>query len=95
MPPPPPIPTLYYGSYVHSLTLDDLEYTLDALIYIPSSGKIEWIEKDVPKELVQEVAGKHGLILGDGNEVELVELGEDEFLCPGFVDTHTVSTRNC
>ena len=80
---------LFYGSFVHSLTLTKLEYCFDSLIYV-RNGIIEWIEKDVNSSQVQEVALEHGLIIGDGT-VDVVELGGD-FLCPGLIDTHTVNT---
>jgi guanine deaminase len=79
---------LFYGSFVHSLSLTELEHSVDSLIYV-RNGVIEWVEKDVHSSQVQEVALTRGLVIGDGS-VEVVELGGD-FLCPGLIDTHTVS----
>lgn len=81
--------TLYYGSFVHSISLTELEYLVDALVYV-ADGTITWIEKDVESSLVQEMAGRHGLNLDDMG-LEFVQLDEGDFVCPGLIDTHTVS----
>lgn len=81
---------LFYGSLVHSIDLNTLEYLVRALICV-QDGVIVWIEKDVPSSsLVQEVAATHGVMIGGQEHVQVVELKDGEFLCPGFVDTHTV-----
>ena len=79
--------TIYIGSYVHSLQLTQLEHVERAIICVDGNGIIEWIENIAPEEL-QDVLAKYGLEL---DNVEVVELGTDEFLCPGLIDTHTVS----
>ena len=84
-----PTRTLFLGPIVHSLSLTELEFLSSALLCVGQGGMIEWVEKDVVPSLLQEKAGEHGVLLG-GVDVEVVELGEGEFLCPGMVDTHTV-----
>jgi hypothetical protein len=84
---------LYHGSIVHSLSLDELEYAVDTLICVSDQGIILWIERNVDPSTIQQVASTHGLILDDSSQcVEILQLGQSEFLCPGLVDTHTVSS---
>jgi len=84
---------LYHGSVVHSLSLDDLEYAVDTLICVSDQGIILWIERSVDPSLIQQVASTHGLILDDSSQsVEILQLEQSEFLCPGLIDTHTVSS---
>ena len=83
--------TLYHGPIVHSLSLDELEYAVDALVCVSSDGIILWIEKNVDSSELQQRAASHGLILDGSNyAVEIVQLQGHEFLCPGLIDTHTV-----
>lgn len=84
--------TLYHGSFVHSRSLTELEYLVDALVYV-ADGTIAWIENDVEASLVQEIAGRHGLDLDDP-ALQVVQLDEGDFICPGLIDTHTVSPRS-
>ncbi|KAG7529026.1 hypothetical protein FFLO_05819 [Filobasidium floriforme] len=82
--------TLYHGPIVHSLSLDELEYAVDALVCVSPDGIINWIERNVDTSEIQDRAASHGLILdGTNNAVEIVQLGGHEFLCPGLIDTHT------
>lgn len=84
--------TLFYGSVVHSLDIDTLEYLLRAVICV-QDGKIAWIEKDVESSsLLQQIAARHNLDItssAGGDDVTVVELEEGQFLCPGLIDTHT------
>ena len=83
--------TLYHGSYVHAVSLEQsLEYVESALICVSELGIIEWIEKDVEGSMIQEIVMRHGVELDD-SKIEIVELAQEGFLCPGLVDTHTVS----
>jgi guanine deaminase len=88
--------TLYHGAVVHSLSLDQLEILPSALLCVSEEGVIDWVEKDVEESQIQEVASRHGVLLDDSAGgrspgVEVISLGKGEFLCPGLVDTHTVS----
>lgn len=58
-----------------------------AILCVGEDGTISWVEHARPEEL-QDVALKHGVDLAN---VEIVELDAEEFLCPGLIDTHTVS----
>lgn len=80
--------TLYYGSFVHSVSLDELDFCLDALVCVSEDGYISWVERNVDPSQLQDAASRHGVNLDD---VDFVELGRNDFLCPGLIDTHTVS----
>lgn len=80
--------TLYYGSFVHSVSLDELDFCLDALVCVSEDGYISWVERNVDPSQLQDAATRHSVILDD---VDFVELGRNDFLCPGLIDTHTVS----
>lgn len=79
--------TIYLGAIAHSLDLQQIEYVDQAILCVGTDGLIEWIEHAAPEEL-QDIAAKHSVSLDDA---EVVELDSDEFLCPGLIDTHTVS----
>lgn len=79
--------TIYVGSYVHSLSLEELEEVEHGIICVDAEGTIEWVEQ-APAERLQEVVLGHGLSLDDA---DVVELEPEEVLCPGMIDTHTVS----
>lgn len=86
--------TLFYGSFVHSASLTELEYLVEALVYV-SNGTIAWIEKDVDGSQLQEAALRHGLNLEDSSAsagFTFLQLDDSEFICPGLIDTHTVSS---
>lgn len=81
--------TIFYGSIVHSLDIDTLEYLLRAAICVQDDGKIAWIEKVVASSsLLQEVAAIHHLDITSA-DVTVIELEEGQFICPGLIDTHT------
>jgi len=95
--------TLYLGPIIHSLSLKRLKVIESALICVSSEGVIEWVEEDVEKAQLQEIAARHGVFLDEGGSgsgsgsgrggtgIDVVELGRGEVLCPGMIDTHTVS----
>ncbi len=88
--------TLYHGPLIHSLSPNQLQSLPNALLCISSEGIIEWVEPDVPENYLERTATKHGVMMSKDeveDEVEVVRLdrGRGEFLCPGLVDTHTVS----
>lgn len=81
---------LFIGSYAHSISLTELDCVERAFIFVSAEGRIEWIEKDAAPERLQELATSRGLDLDD-SALEVIELEDGEFMCPGFIDTHTVS----
>ena len=77
--------TVYYTALTHSLSLTELEHLPRALISVNEAGIIEWVEKDVAPEEVDQVLKEHG-----AEGASLVRVSEGG-LVPGLVDTHTVS----
>lgn len=77
--------TIYHTALTHSLSLTELEHLPQALLCVNECGIIEWIEKDVDTEKVDEVLKKYG-----AEGVEVVRI-DDGGLVPGLIDTHTVS----
>lgn len=74
---------------MHATDLTTLQCLPRALLAVNEDGAIDWIIDDVDPASLQEAALTKGWSLDD---VDFVELSEGEFLCPGFVDTHTVRT---
>ena len=77
--------TIYYTALTHSLSLTELEHLPRALLSVNEAGIIEWIERDVTPEAVDEVLKDHNT--RDAKVVRIDEGG----LVPGLIDTHTVS----
>ncbi|KAM0754831.1 Metallo-dependent hydrolase [Meredithblackwellia eburnea MCA 4105] len=77
---------IFHGAIIHSLTLTELEVLPSALLGVDDKGIIAFLDKDVPADKVQQV-------ITDSHKgwenVQLVTLKRGEFLCPGFIDTHT------
>lgn len=73
--------TIYLGSFVHSVTLADLEICEKGAIGVDEQGVIHFVEKNTsPKETLQkhpEWKDAHTIHVSDG------------FFFPGFIDTHT------
>lgn len=80
--------TLFYGSLVTPRSLTAYAALPEALVAVGHDGNIAWLEEDVPVHELQNVLIKHGIALEEGRTL-LVELKQDEFLLPGFIDTHT------
>lgn len=80
--------TIFYGALVSPTSLSSYIAAPHALLAVSkSSGRIEWVEEDVPADALQDTLAKHGIVVED---VDLIELKHGEFLLPGFIDTHTV-----
>ncbi|KAI5477118.1 guanine deaminase [Pseudohyphozyma bogoriensis] len=75
---------IFHGAIVHSLSLTEIEYLPSALLGVNQSGTIAFLDRDVPSSSVKAKVAEHGW---EGAEVVVVKKGE--FLCPGFIDTHT------
>lgn len=91
-----PRTTVFYGSVISPRTLDTFAAWPRALVAINPSGVIDWVEPDIERSRVQDVlkfrfkAARMSMV-----HVEYVELEDGEFIMPGFVDTHTVSSAIC
>ena len=85
--------TLFYGALVSPTSLSSYIASPHALLAVSkSSGRIAWVEEDVPAAVLQDTLAKHGILVED---VDLIELKRGEFLLPGFIDTHTVCPLCC
>lgn len=82
-----PIPTVYHGAVINPQTLTSYDALPNCLLAVSPAGKIEWIMEDVADSMVQEIMFQKGY-----PEAEVIALKHGEFIIPGFIDTHTVST---
>ncbi|KAJ9130366.1 Metallo-dependent hydrolase [Pleurostoma richardsiae] len=78
-----PSPQVFHGTFIHSITPQDVEIIIDGLLVVSAAGKIVQIERDVSLEDVP----KHVTSLGI-SDVLVNVLQRGEFLIPGFIDTH-------
>ena len=77
--------SLFYGALINPESLTSLKALSHSLMSISPDGIIEEIIEHVDKEELPTVLKEHGW-----RDRELTVLQEDEFLMPGFIDTHTV-----
>ncbi|KAI1260407.1 guanine deaminase [Xylariaceae sp. FL1019] len=76
---------VFHGTIIHSLGLNDLEIIEDGLLIVTPDGIINQVTRSVPKNSVEE----HLTALKKLNlQYRVTYLARDEFLIPGFVDTH-------
>lgn len=87
--PPPKKRTIYIGTFIHSISLANLEILDHAVIGVDENGTITFIEKDVKLPVVAEVTEqKYGW--KDSSIVKGV--GESTaFFFPGFVGQYSPS----
>lgn len=78
---------IYRTAIVHSSSPTEVEIIPDALLAVSDFGTILWVE-DITSSSQQTVDDV--LRSKDAVGVEVVELQEG-FICPGLIDTHTVS----
>ncbi|KAI1818628.1 guanine deaminase [Poronia punctata] len=78
--------TVFHGTFLHSLALDDFEIIEDGLIVVKPDGTISQLAASVPKSSVPERLATAGLSETEYGQVHY--LGRGQFLVPGFVDTH-------
>ncbi|KAF2271816.1 guanine deaminase [Westerdykella ornata] len=74
--------TIYLGTFVHCVSLSDLEIGENGAIGVDENGIIRFVEKDTELGHVHE---KHP----DWNNAEVIHLKGNGFYFPGFIDTHT------
>ena len=70
--------TIYFGAFVHCISLSELEICEKGAIGVNSNGAIEFIERDIELEKVQEMHA-------EWNDAKVVEAGKNGFLFPGFI----------
>ncbi|KAF9968104.1 hypothetical protein BGZ70_006646 [Mortierella alpina] len=75
------ITKVFYGTLIHSVSIKEIEYIKQGLLFVDNQGKIAKLLKNVAQDKVDE--SLEGV---DGDK--LVRLNHDQFIIPGFVDTH-------
>ncbi|KAF9898334.1 hypothetical protein BX616_004167 [Lobosporangium transversale] len=75
------ISKVFYGTLIHSLSIKEIEYIRQGLLFIDDEGKIAKLVKNVPEDRVE--AELEGV-----DEDRVVRLNDDQFIIPGFIDTH-------
>lgn len=79
---------MFYGTAIHSKDERHLEVLPSALIGVLPIGTIAFVQPSVHPSDLSAVLQEHGQEWFSP-ATELVWLRDDEFLIPGFVDTHT------
>ncbi|GAO50788.1 guanine deaminase [Saitoella complicata NRRL Y-17804] len=80
-----PRPVLILGTIVHSLSLTSLEILENAAMAVDATGRIAFLERDLAEE---EVMTRWEALQGADMNGEVVRLRGDQYLFPGFIDTH-------
>ncbi|KAJ4313426.1 hypothetical protein N0V94_006964 [Neodidymelliopsis sp. IMI 364377] len=75
--------TIYVGPFVHSVSLTELQICEDAAIGVDEQGIIAFVEKESDLQSVQSKHSWHDATVVD------IRRGQNTFLFPGFIDTHT------
>ncbi|KAL1301750.1 hypothetical protein AAFC00_005952 [Neodothiora populina] len=72
--------TIYVGPFAHCVSLQELDICVDGAIGVDESGKIAFVERDVPTDYEPSKEGWSG--------AEIIRIGDNGFFFPGFIDTH-------
>ncbi len=86
---------LIKGALLHSLSLEELEIIPNGILLVEKlSGKIAYIGDEKQRSVSQAL---DSLSLSESQIARIIELGEGQFLVPGFVDVHTHAPQylNC
>lgn len=79
---------IFHGTIIHCTSDRKIEIHLDATMMV-KGGVIQWLQRSCGLDL-EGVTDMYGVSLHDPM-LEIVRLADDEFMVPGFVDTHNVS----
>jgi len=74
---------VFYGTIIHSLSLKQIEYIRHGLLFVDSLGVIVRMERNVASSQLNS-------FLGDIARDKVLVLNDDQFIIPGFIDTHIV-----
>jgi len=80
---------IFVGSFIHSKSLDTLEYLHDAAVAVDSNGKIVAIWEAVTDE--SEIRQRAQQLGWDGSSIRLQRRQPGQFFFPGFIGTRTPS----
>ncbi|KAG0273369.1 hypothetical protein BGZ95_010816 [Linnemannia exigua] len=75
------IAKVFYGTLIHSVSVKEIEYISNGLLFVDVHGRIAKIVRDLPRDQFRDsLDGVH--------ESKVVLLNDDQFVIPGFVDSH-------
>ncbi|KAF8966201.1 hypothetical protein BGZ46_000413 [Entomortierella lignicola] len=75
------ISKVFYGTLIHSVSIKQIEYIKQGLLFIDAQGKIAKLVKDVSQDKLEST-------LEGVDSDKVIRLNEDQFVIPGFIDTH-------
>ncbi|KAG0234947.1 hypothetical protein BGW42_006046 [Actinomortierella wolfii] len=75
------IAKVFYGTLIHSVSLKEVEYITRGLLFVDTRGKIAKLLKNVDADKLTDA-------LDGVSQDKVVRLTEDQFVIPGFIDTH-------
>ncbi len=80
-------PLLFHGTFIHSVSPEQVEIILNGLLVVSHEGKIIFLRANVPAPDVKKLLG---FLPGLPNvsDLPIRFLTRGEFLVPGFIDTH-------
>lgn len=77
---------LFLGSFIHSVSLGQLEYLHNTAICVDKSGKIAAVQRDCDRQTAEQTLLPR---LGwDLASVDITNAQDGQFFFPGFIDTH-------
>ncbi|KAK9710943.1 hypothetical protein K7432_008118 [Basidiobolus ranarum] len=71
---------IFYGNFVHSVNITNLEYVGKGAIVVDTAGNIIQVERNVTERQISQIGDKH--------RVSITRLGDQQFIMPGLIDTH-------
>ena len=75
----------FHGTIIHSITPTDLELVENGLLVVSTEGRIVIFERNVPHSHLPGILIGYGFRLSD---ISVRFLDPEQFLIPGFIDTH-------
>jgi len=81
------ISTIFYGAVINPTSLRTYSALPRCLLAVDATGDIDWVVEDVEPHSLQETLASKGYI-----DAQVVPLKEGQFIIPGFIDTHTVTS---
>jgi len=83
---------LFIGPLVHTLDSTTIQYSQLSIVGLSNSGSIDLIQHDInnlESALDSLFSDESNKAKGWSKDVKTIRLKHGEFLCPGFIDTHT------
>lgn len=78
---------VFYGTFIHSKKLDELEYLHKTAVFVDRDGKIVAVERDCD-DLDTAAAAVYSRLGWEADDVVTERIREGQFFFPGFIDTH-------